>query len=38
MNYALKLSPEQIKIILNAYQKYRLPLTNDYTIFRGKNQ
>lgn len=36
MNYTLKLSPEQIKIILNAYQKYRLPLTNDYTIFRGK--
>ncbi|NLM33191.1 MAG: DUF3378 domain-containing protein, partial [Acholeplasmataceae bacterium] len=36
MNYTLKLSPEQIKIILNAYQKYRIPLTNDYTIFRGK--
>lgn len=36
MSYTLKLTPDQITTILSAYNKYSLPLTNDYTIFRGK--
>lgn len=36
MSYTLKLTPDQIQTILSTYNKYSLPLTNDYTIFRGK--
>ena len=36
MSYTLKLTPDQIRTLLNIYNSYSLPLTNDYTIFRGK--
>lgn len=36
MSYTLKLTPDQIRTLLNVYNSYSLPLTNDYTIFRGK--